>query len=44
MIKKIFFVIAFAAAAVAASALVKPGVETLCATMASRCSKGSAWV
>ena len=29
MIKKIFFVIAFAAAAVAASALVKPGVETL---------------
>ena len=29
MIKKIFSVIAFAAAAVAASALVKPGVETL---------------
>ena len=29
MIKKIFFVMAFAAATVAASALVKPGVETL---------------
>ena len=29
MIRKIFFVMAFAAAAVAASALVKPGVETL---------------
>ena len=29
MIKKIFSVIAFAAAALAASALVKPGVETL---------------